>query len=77
MIPGLIGSILGIVPMLGIVLTIGFALYGIYVMYLGVEPITGISNKEVYLVTAVLSLVVLYAVLFGLLGVLMPSPSFS
>lgn len=82
--PAMVGSILGILPMLAIIGGL-FGLYGIYLWYLGLGPIkkTPEDKKVVYLVVSIIVLIVISFVvglimtkiLAGVFGINMLNPS--
>ena len=67
--PALIGAIFNIFPAIALIGSL-FSLYGIYLMYLGLEPIkkTPEDKKVIYLVVTIVALIVVYVVIGIILG---------
>ena len=67
--PALIGAIFNIFPAIALIGSL-FSLYGIYLMYLGLEPIkkTPEDKKVIYLVVTIIALIVVYVVIGIILG---------
>ncbi len=63
MTPAWVASVLMVIPMLGLLVSLA-ALYGIYLMYLGVGPVmkTPEDKKIIYLVVSAVVLIVVYVV---------------
>ena len=75
---GLIGSILAIVPVLGWLAAIGLGIYGLYTLYQGITPMTGVpaSERLKFFGASFLSAVVL-AVVVNLLAMPLRSKGFT
>ena len=69
---GWVAAILGIIPMLGMLAVIG-ALYGLYLMWLGVPVLMRVPEDKAvgYIVVLIVVNIVLYFVIFMLVGMLM------
>lgn len=73
--PSFIAGILSFIPGIGWLLSLAGLVYGIYLMYLGLEPLkkTPEDQKVVYLIVAYLIIIVLYFVLLSILGLVLLS----
>lgn len=73
--PAFVAGILSFIPVVGALLSIAALVYGIYLMYLGLEPLkkTPEDQKVVYLIVAYLIIIVLYFVLVSILGLVLLS----
>jgi hypothetical protein len=71
--PAAIGGLLSFIPVVGRILPLVGALYGIYIMYLGMEPMknTPEDKKVVYMIVSFLVMFVLYAIVIAVLGIVL------
>lgn len=54
----LIGALFIIIPYFGGILSSAIALYSIYVLYLGIEPMTGIQKRTQFIIVGLVSMIV-------------------
>ncbi len=73
--PSFIAGLLTFIPVIGWLLGIAGMVYGVYLMYLGLEPLkkTPEDQKVVYLIVAFLIIIVLYFVIAFILGLVLLS----
>ncbi len=71
--PGYIGALLSFIPILGLLISIGAWVYGVYLMYLGIGPIkkTPEDKKVVYMLVAYVIWIAIYFILVAILGAIL------